>query len=136
MKEAGQRDLRATAPGDISATGGNHTREAAFFPAEPPVYLDRLSNERAQRQERFRKIYADNIERRVMHLKDDMESIVRHVKSLMDNANPPLCEEHLKAVADARLALQESLSAILAIDLTRSDYTKKLIRVEQLQAAE
>jgi hypothetical protein len=65
-------------------------------------------------------IKCDVIDRKTDHIKTDMESLVRYIKSLLQDG--PLDETALKCVSDAKLALLDASGALLAIGLAESAY--------------
>lgn len=84
---------------------------------------------------RQRRALLDFIDLRTHNLKHDMEELARRVGSLLSDIDPPLTEEELKYVSDAKLALADSSGAMLAIRLAEEQYRRDLAKAT-LQAAE
>jgi len=84
---------------------------------------------------RQRRALLDFIDLRTHNLKHDMEELARRVGNLLSDTNPPLTEDELKYVSDAKLALADSSGAMLAIRLAEEQYKRELANA-MLQAAE
>lgn len=89
-------------------------------------------------RERRRASLLGFIDARMEHLKYDMEILVKRIDMLLSEIRPgdPLLDENeVKAVRDAKIALREADSALLAIRCAQEAYRRRMTDA-MLEAAE